>query len=73
MKKTFTLVENAEYIELVKLLKLLHVTETGGDGKEMIRDGLVLVNNEVDLRVKRKLRTGDVVLVPDLDVEITIE
>jgi len=51
----------AEYIELIKLLKLLRVAESGGHAKIMVEDGEVKLNGEVEYRKRAKLRPGDVV------------
>tara|TARA_B100000780_G_scaffold278164_1_gene250811 strand:- start:1393 stop:1608 length:216 start_codon:yes stop_codon:yes gene_type:complete len=50
-----------EYIELIKLLKLIGIAETGGHAKELVDEGIVLVNNETELRKRKKLVVGDVV------------
>lgn len=66
--KIFTL--TTEYIEMNKLMKLLQLTETGGQAKIAISQGLVTVNGETELRLRRKLRVGDQV---DFDgVEVVI-
>lgn len=49
-----------EYIKLQDLLKLANLTETGGQAKERIQNGEVLVNGEVCLQRGKKLRPGDV-------------
>ena len=49
----------AEPIELSRLLKLADVTDSGGEAKQIINDGLVAVNGEVETRKGRKLRVGD--------------
>ena len=51
----------AEYIELIKLLKLLHIAESGGHAKIMVEDGEVRLNGEVEFRKRAKLRVGDIV------------
>ncbi|MDD5377007.1 MAG: RNA-binding S4 domain-containing protein [Candidatus Gracilibacteria bacterium] len=66
--KTFTL--NTEYVEMNKLMKLLQLTETGGQAKIAISQGLVLVNGETELRLRRKLRKGDKVDFDGVEVEI---
>lgn len=59
-----------EYIELIKLLKALKLVGTGGEAKMRIMDGEVMVNGQVDLRKRKKLRVGDII---DFDGEqITI-
>ena len=51
----------AEFIELIKLLKLLHFAQSGGHAKIMVDDGEVKLNGEVEYRKRAKLRPGDVV------------
>jgi len=60
-----------EYIELIKLLKLLHIAESGGHAKIMVEDGEVKLNGVVESRKRAKLRPGDV--VETSDKQITIE
>jgi len=50
-----------ETIRLGQLLKLAGVVESGGEARELIQDGAVRVNGEVDRRRGRQLRAGDVV------------
>jgi len=51
----------AEFIELIKLLKLLHIAQSGGHAKIMVEDGEVMLNGEVEYRKRAKLRPGDVI------------
>lgn len=51
----------AEYIELIKLLKLLRIAESGGHAKIMVEEGEVKLNGLVESRKRAKLRVGDVV------------
>jgi len=51
----------AEFIELIKLLKLLHIAQSGGHAKIMVDEGEVKLNGEVEYRKRAKLRPGDVV------------
>lgn len=48
-----------DFIELNKLLKLTDLVNSGGEAKLIIREGLVMVNEEVESRLRRKLRSGD--------------
>ena len=66
--KTFTL--TSEYIEMNKLMKFLQLVETGGQAKIAISDGLVTVNGEMELRLRRKLRKGDIVDFDGTKIEI---
>lgn len=50
-----------DYLELDKFLKLAALVATGGEAKQIIKSGLVLVNGQPETRRGRKLRAGDVV------------
>lgn len=50
-----------EYIKLGQALKAANLVEDGVEAKLVIQDGLVKVNNEIDIRRGRKLYDGDVV------------
>jgi ribosome-associated protein len=50
---------NHEFIELNNLLKVLGLCDTGGMAKTAIAEGLVRVNDIVELRKRYKLRKGD--------------
>ena len=52
-KETFELRPTEEFIELVKLLKVMQISQTGGHGKLIIEEGAVQVNGEQEFR-KRK-------------------
>ncbi len=55
--------KGAEYIELIKLLKLLRIAESGGQAKMMVEDGEATLNGQPESRKRAKLRSGDVVLI----------
>ena len=59
-----------EYIELVKLLKLLQIAQTGGHAKIIVENGEVIRNGEPEFRKRAKLRAGDKIEV--LGEEIVI-
>lgn len=52
-----------EYIELIKLLKASGLTDTGGQAKMVVADGLVRVDGAVEMRLRCKLRPGQTVEV----------
>lgn len=52
-----------EMIRLGQFLKLANASESGSDARRVIATGLVLVNNEVELRRGRQLQLHDVVAV----------
>lgn len=60
-KNTFTLRPDDEFIELIKLLKLKQIAQTGGHAKMIVEEGLVKVNGVQEFRKRNKLRAGDVV------------
>lgn len=67
-KQDFQLSE--EYIELIKLLKLLNLVESGADAKISVEEGLVNCNGEVELRKRKKLKSGDVVVFKNNQINI---
>lgn len=67
-KIKFTLTK--EYIELIKLLKLLNVVESGAQAKLVVEEGLVKVNNAVEHRKRRKLKKGDSCIFQTTEITI---
>lgn len=61
----------SEYIELVKLLKLLRIAETGGHAKLIVEDGEVTLNGNQEFRKRAKLRAGDKIEVFGQIITIT--
>jgi ribosome-associated protein len=57
--EVFNLKEGEEYIELNNLLKIFGWVGTGGEAKNVIKQGEVLVNGEIETRVRKKMRVGD--------------
>jgi ribosome-associated protein len=51
----------SEFIELDNLLKALDLVANGADAKQRIQSNEVSVNGQVETRVRRKLRLGDIV------------
>lgn len=54
---------STEFIKLDQLLKFAGIAENGADAKDMILDGIVLVNGAVCTMRGKKLRPGDQVLL----------
>lgn len=67
----FKLREDDDYIELIKLLKLKDIAQTGGHAKILVESGLVQVNGRQELRKRNKLRDGDVVVCENWCITIT--
>ncbi|MCF8362703.1 MAG: RNA-binding S4 domain-containing protein [Prolixibacteraceae bacterium] len=59
-----------EYIELIKLLKLLQIAESGAQAKIFVENGEVVRNEEPEYRKRAKLRKGDVVEIFDVKVKV---
>ena len=62
---------NTEFIKLSALIKFAGITGSGGMAKNIIEDGLVMVNNEVEIRRGRKIYKNDIVKL-ELNEEIEI-
>ena len=60
-ERTFT--PNGEYIELHKLLKALGLAMHGGEAKNIVREGFVLVNGQTEERPGKKIISGDSVQI----------
>lgn len=59
--ETIKLREQDEFIKLGQAVKAAGLVESGVEAKEVIQEGRVSVNGEVDTRRGRKLYAGDVV------------
>ena len=59
-----------EFIKLGQALKAAGFVDSGVEAKEVITEGVVLVNGEVDTRRGRKLYEGDVVSFENQTIEI---
>lgn len=59
---------DGEYIELIQLLKVLGIAQTGGHAKFIVDEGVVLRNGEPELRKRAKLIPGDVIEIEDIKV-----
>ncbi|VAW14068.1 hypothetical protein MNBD_BACTEROID01-2785 [hydrothermal vent metagenome] len=60
----------SDYIELIRLLKTVGISETGGHAKLMVEDGIVHVNGKKESRKRAKLRRGDIVEVMGQEIKI---
>jgi len=50
-----------EPVELFKILKFEGMAATGGEAKQVIADGYVRVNGEVETRKRKKIFAGDTI------------
>lgn len=68
--ETIKLRETDEFIKLGQALKAAGLVESGVEAKEVIQEGLVLVNGEIDERRGRKLYSGDIVSFDGREIKI---
>lgn len=60
-----------EFIKLDALLKFAGAVETGGEAKQVIQEGGVLVNGEVCTMRGKKLRPGDAAELDGVRIVVT--
>lgn len=61
-----------EYITLQALLKEVGIIQSGGAIKSFLADNQVFFNGELENRRGKKLRIGDVISLPDQELEIVL-
>jgi len=49
----------ADFVELYKILKFEGLADSGGRAKQVIADGQVSVNGEVETKKRKKIAAGD--------------
>lgn len=59
-----------EFVELNKLLKFENLVMSGGEAKQAIQAGAVLVNEASESRVRRKLVAGDRVVFAGVELKV---
>lgn len=72
MRKDFIEI-STEFIKLDSFLKFAGLVETGGIAKEIIAEGRIEVNGEVCTMRGKKLREGDIVRIPEEELEICVK
>lgn len=55
----FQIKKGDQYIELYKLLKITNLTNSGGEAKAFIANGMVKVNEKTETRKSCKIHPGD--------------
>ena len=59
-----------EYIKLDALLKFAGAVETGGEAKQAVQEGEVMVNGEVCTMRGKRCRPGDVVVLDGMRIVV---
>ena len=62
----------SEYIKLDQFLKLAEIASTGGHAKFLIQEGLVTVNDEIELRRGKKIKSGDIVEIDSIRYKVEL-
>jgi len=60
----------ADFVELYKILKFEGLADSGGMAKQVITDGQVSVNGEVETRKRKKIGPGDKIEFSGQSIEI---
>ncbi len=60
----------SEFVELYKILKFEGISDSGGAAKQVIADGLVSVNGEVETRKRKKISAGDQIDVEGQTIDV---
>lgn len=66
----FELKADQEFIQLNNLLQLLQLAQTGGHAKILIKNEEVMVNGEIELQIRKKIRKGDLVKIDGQEINI---
>lgn len=59
-----TVLLRSDHITLAQALKVAGLVDSGGQAKNLIREGLVLVNGVAELQPGKKLHAGDRFAIP---------
>jgi ribosome-associated protein len=59
-----------EFVELYKILKFEGLADSGGMAKQLIADGQVIVNGEVETRKRKKIIPGDRIEFSGQSIEV---
>lgn len=62
-----------EPVELYKILKFESMVASGGEAKQVIAEGMVLVNGAVETRKRRKIVAGDTIRFDGEQVRIQLK
>ena len=69
-KQIFELKVGQPYIQLNKLLQVMHIAQTGGHAKILIQNEEVLVNGTTEFRIRKKLIKNDQIEVGESLIKI---
>lgn len=61
-----------EIIKLDQLLKFAGITQTGGQSKMIIKNGMVTLNGDIIKERGKKIKKGDIIEIENIDKFIVI-
>jgi ribosome-associated protein len=64
----FTLREGEDFIPLISLLKACDVVYSGSEAQEVVTNGMVLRNGEVEYRKRAKIRAGETIIFENYEI-----
>jgi len=65
-------IKKEDYITLQDLLKFENLVSSGGEAKQVILDGIVKVNGDIETRRGKKLHDGDIVELGEEKIKIIL-
>ena len=63
---------NKEPVELYKILKFEGLASSGGEAKQMVADGKVMLNGKVETQKRKKIVSGDVIVFGESTLKIVL-
>ena len=64
----FTLREGEDFIPLISLLKACDLVYSGSEAQEVVSDGMVLRNGEVEYRKLAKITAGEIIVFENYEI-----
>jgi len=64
----FTLRDGEDFIPLISLLKACDLVYSGSEAQEVVSDGMVLRNGEVEYRKRAKIRAGETIVFENYEI-----
>lgn len=61
-----------EPVELYKILKFEGMVNSGGQAKQVIDDGLVTLNGNIETQKRKKIMSGDVITLWDETIQVKL-
>ena len=69
-KITFELHAGETFIPLIQLLKAVNIVYSGSEAQQVVSDGMVTRNGEVELRKRAKITAGETINFADFEISV---